>query len=90
MTPQTYARKFSVGGLCASLTVYPSGNTACNWNRRPSKQQLDAILPEYLDFKRDAMQGFADASGLTIMEIVEIAPGVWMPRSYYPQKEART
>lgn len=83
--PHVYVRKFTVGGLCATLTVCPNGKTSCNWNRRPSKDELDSILPEYLDFKREAMQSLANESGLRILELVQIALDEWMPREYQPK-----
>lgn len=79
MKPHTYVRRFSVGGLCATLTAYPTGEMACNWNRPPTKEQIDAILPEYLDFKRDALQTLANETGSKILGIVSTGPDKhWM------------
>ena len=84
MKPQTYVRKFSVGGLCFTMTLYPNA-VLYGWNRRPTKEQMATILPEYLELKREALQAFANETGTRILELVQAGPNQLMQREFKPE-----
>lgn len=92
MKPQTYSHRFSIGGLCATMTIFhemfrngKDGTIAINWNRRPTIEQWDAITPEYLAWKAEVVQAIANAAGGRVLEIVQVGPNDWLPREYAPE-----
>lgn len=92
MKSHIYAHKFSVGGLCATMTVYPGAATGkgivVNWNRRPTSEQVEAIMPEYLEWKRDCIQTLADETGLRILDVTQTGPNECLARDFEPEAEA--
>ena len=95
MKSQVFIHKFSVGGLCATMTIFPqrmvdrkSGGIVCNWNRKPTPAQLDAIGAEYLAWKRDILQPIANAIGGTILDVVQIGPDSCVAQEIGPEVRA--
>lgn len=93
MMPQTYIHTFK-RGLTVRVTLDParatSGQTGgfdfC-WSRRPTPAEHEEMLPEYLHWKSIILQHFADDTGLRILDLVQVGPNDWLPRTFEPQAE---
>ena len=92
MKSHIYAHRFSVAGLCATMTVYPGAATGkslvVNWNRRPTREQVEAIMPEYMAWKADCFQTLADETGLRIFDLTQTGPDECVARDFEPEAQA--
>ena len=92
MKPQTYVRKFSTGGLCATFTFYPDrliagdvGGLVCNWNRVPTKEQAAELMPEYLAWRTECFQAIANETGYRVMGFIQTAPHEGWAADFTPE-----
>jgi hypothetical protein len=86
----TYSHRFT-GDIVCTFTIDTERLTAgradmvdCLWSRKIEVHERVAIFHEYLQWKEAIMQDMANRSGKTMLEVVEVKRGVWLPRYYEP------
>lgn len=86
----TYTHRFTGNVVCTftidaeKLTSGRADMVDCHWSRMIEPHERSGIFREYLQWKESIMQDMANRSGKTMLEVVEVKKGVWLPRYYIP------